>query len=105
MPRGVEFAGGTVVIVQFDQRRSVEQVRTALDSNFPGGGQNAIVQPYGDPAQRQVMIRVPQVGAEAGRSLSTHGRRGRRRRCRRRNLGNVHVVGHRDRRPDGRAAS
>jgi len=38
---------------------------------IPGGGQNAIVQQYGDPSQRQVMVRVPQVGAESGSSLST----------------------------------
>jgi preprotein translocase subunit SecF len=71
IPKGVEFAGGTVLIEQFDQAVSVEQVRTALDRNYPGGGQNTIVQSYGDPSLRQVMIRVPEVGAEAGASLST----------------------------------
>jgi preprotein translocase subunit SecF len=71
IPRGVEFAGGTVVIEQFDSAVSVEQVRSALDRNYPGGGQNAVVQSYGDPSQRQVMIRVAQVGAESGMSLST----------------------------------
>src|SRR6266516_5539415 len=71
IPRGVEFAGGTVVVEQFEQPTSVQQVRSVLDRFFPGGGQNAVVQDYGDPSQRQVMIRVPQVGAEAGLSLST----------------------------------
>src|SRR5438552_14782135 len=71
IPAGVEFAGGTVVIEQFDQPTSVQQVRSVLDRFFPGGGQNALVQEYGDPSQRQVMIRVPQVGAESGASLST----------------------------------
>jgi len=71
IPRGVEFAGGTVVITQFDQPVSVQQVRSALDRAFPGGGQNLVVQAYGDPFQHQVMVRVPQVGAEAGASLST----------------------------------
>ena len=71
IPRGVEFAGGTVVIEQFDQPVSVDQVRTALDRNYPNGGQNSVVQSYGDPSLRMVMIRVPQVGAEAGASLST----------------------------------
>src|SRR5450759_1229323 len=71
IPRGVEFAGGTVVIEQFDQPVSVDQVRTVLDRNYPGGGQNAVVQSYGDPSQRLVMIRVPEVGAESGASLST----------------------------------
>ena len=38
IPRGVEFAGGTVIITQFDQPVSVQQVRGALDRAFPGGG-------------------------------------------------------------------
>jgi preprotein translocase subunit SecF len=70
IPKGVEFAGGTVVIEQFDQPVTVQQVRTALDRNFPAGGQNTIVQSYGDPSVRQVMIRVPLVGPESGTSLS-----------------------------------
>src|SRR6266850_7208368 len=68
--KGVEFAGGTVVIDKFDQAVTVQQVREALDRNFPGGGQNVVVQAYGDPAQHQVMIRVPSIGAEQGQSLS-----------------------------------
>ena len=66
--RGVEFAGGTVVIERFDQPVSIQQVRSALEKNF---GQDLSIQEYGDPSQRQVMIRVPQVGAEAGASLGT----------------------------------
>jgi preprotein translocase subunit SecF len=71
IPRGIEFAGGTSVIAQFDQPVSVQQVREALDRNYPGGGQNVVVQSYGDPSLRAVMVRVPQVGAESGASLST----------------------------------
>src|SRR4051812_47236480 len=70
IPKGVEFAGGTVVLTQFDQQTSVQQVREALDRNFPGGGTNVIVQAYGDPSLRTVMVRVPTAGAEAGQSLS-----------------------------------
>jgi preprotein translocase subunit SecF len=70
MAKGIEFAGGTSVIMQFDKVPSVDAVRTALNQNFPGGGQDAIVQTYGDVALRQVMVRVPQVGAEQGASLS-----------------------------------
>src|SRR3982074_3061752 len=70
IPLGIEFAGGTAVIVQFDQPTSVQQVRAALDKSFPGGGENVIVQTYGDPSQRQVMIRVPHVGKEQGTELS-----------------------------------
>jgi preprotein translocase subunit SecF len=70
IPKGVEFAGGTVVITQFEQATSVQDVRSALDKNFPGGGQYAVVQAYGDPSQRQVLVRVPSSGAESGQSLS-----------------------------------
>src|SRR6266542_1949203 len=69
--KGVEFAGGTVVIEQFDQAISVQQVREALDRNYPGGGRDAVVQSSGDPSQHMVMIRVPHVGAEAGTSLTS----------------------------------
>src|SRR6185503_3556842 len=62
------FAGGTVVIEQFEQPVSDQQVRVALEKTF---GQDLIINSYGDPAQRQMMIRVPEVGAEAGASLST----------------------------------
>jgi preprotein translocase subunit SecF len=71
IPKGVEFAGGTVVILQFNTNPSVQQVREALDRSLAGGGQNTVVQAYGDPAAREVMIRVPAIGAESGASLST----------------------------------
>jgi preprotein translocase subunit SecF len=71
IPLGIEFAGGTVVIAQFDQPTSVEQVRRAMDKGFPGGGQNVVVQAYGEPGLKQLMIRVPHVGAEAGTALSS----------------------------------
>jgi preprotein translocase subunit SecF len=69
IPMGVDFAGGTVVIAQFEQPVSIEQVRTALDRTFRGG--DIVVQSYGDASQNQVMIRAPQVGAEQGTALST----------------------------------
>ena len=71
IPKGVEFAGGTVLIERFDQAVSVQQVRAALDRNYPGGGQNTVVQSTGDPSLHMVMIRVPQVGSESGAALST----------------------------------
>src|ERR1051325_76131 len=92
LPRGIEFAGGTAVIAQFDQTPSIDAVRTALNLNSPGGGENAIVQSYGDPSLHQVMVRVPQVGAEQGAALGTVAqavegalRKG--------NLGNVKIAG------------
>jgi preprotein translocase subunit SecF len=70
VPLGLEFAGGTQIITQFDKTPSIESVRQALDRNYPAGGENVVVQSYGDPSQRQVMIRVPQVGGEGGTNLS-----------------------------------
>jgi preprotein translocase subunit SecF len=70
LPMGVEFAGGTVVITQFDQPVTVQQVRSGLDKAFPGGGGNLSINSYGDPSLRQIMVRVPLVGAESGASLS-----------------------------------
>jgi preprotein translocase subunit SecF len=71
IPLGIEFAGGTAVIVQFEQPVSIQQVRSAIDHGFPGGGGEAVINTYGDPAQRQVMIRVPTVGAESGTALTS----------------------------------
>src|SRR6266508_2689898 len=75
IPKGVEFAGGTVLIEKFDQSVSVQQVREALDRNYPGGGQNTVVQAVGDPGLRMVMIRVPQVGSETGASLTVEAKK------------------------------
>jgi len=92
IPRGIEFAGGTSVIAQFDQVPSVDTVRDALNQNYPGGGQNAIVQTYGDPALRQVMVRVPEVGAEQGGSLAATAQTVQQA-LEKGNLGNFTVVG------------
>jgi preprotein translocase subunit SecF len=66
IPRGVEFSGGTIVIVKFQQAPDLDKIRTVL----PGGGSNAIVQTYGQPAAQEVMIRVHTTGSEAGQGLS-----------------------------------
>jgi preprotein translocase subunit SecF len=68
IPLGVEFAGGTVVVTQFEQPTSVEQVRDAMQRAFPGV--ETVVQEYGAPGGRQIMVRVPLVGRESDGSLS-----------------------------------
>jgi preprotein translocase subunit SecF len=70
LPLGVEFSGGTIVVVQFDRVPGIEQVRSAVGRSFPGGGENVVVQRYGSADQRQIMIRVPEVGKEQGTGLS-----------------------------------
>lgn len=67
---GVEFAGGTAVIAQFDGPTSIEQVRNALAQHYPGGAQNTVVAEFGNASDRRVMIRVPQAGEEQGTALT-----------------------------------
>ena len=53
LPLGVEFSGGTIVILKFDSTPTVEQVRAALDRQQGiAGGQNIVVQRYGDESAR-----------------------------------------------------
>jgi preprotein translocase subunit SecF len=66
IPRSIEFAGGTSLVTQFDQPVSIEQVRSALDRSF----KESVIQAYGNASQHQVLIRVPQSGAESGDALS-----------------------------------
>jgi preprotein translocase subunit SecF len=66
MPLGIDFSGGTLVVVQFDQPVTEEQVRNAVDP-LPG---EEVVQQYGDVNERRMLIRLPQTeGAVEGNSL------------------------------------
>ena len=69
LPLGVEFEGGSMVVLRFEQPPDMQQIRNALASGMPGGD-DAIVQSYGDASQHQVMVRVSEVGAESGGELS-----------------------------------
>ena len=60
--------------VKMEALESLRLARTELDRHYPGGGRDAVVQSYGDPSQRMMMIRVPHVGAEAGTSLEKMAR-------------------------------
>jgi preprotein translocase subunit SecF len=71
MELGIDFSGGTLVVVQFEQAVSEDQVRSAVDS-IPG---EKVVQVYGAAADRQMMIRLPQTGtAEQGTNLEQGSR-------------------------------
>ena len=67
IPMGIEFAGGTAIVADFEQEVSLDQVREAVNRTF---GSESVVHSFGDPAQYQVMVRVPQVGEESGNALS-----------------------------------
>jgi preprotein translocase subunit SecF len=71
MPLGIDFTGGTMVIVEFAEDVSVERVREAVAS-IPG---DEVVLRYDDPAKRQVMIRLPLTeGMEQGTNLEQQAR-------------------------------
>lgn len=60
---GVDFEGGTIVLIEFDQAPDLAHVREAI-------GGDAVVQNYGPVANREVMVRVRRTGAEQGGDLS-----------------------------------
>ena len=90
MPRGIEFAGGTAVIMKFDNDLSIEQVRAALDEDVRRAERRRA--DLRRPSQHQVLIRVPQVGAESGDALS-QTRQAVEAALKEANLGNFTVVG------------
>src|SRR5688572_9406618 len=62
LKKGVDFEGGTVVILQFNETPDFGRIRGALG--------DATVQQFGPPDRRQVMIRVNRTGQEMGGDLS-----------------------------------
>jgi preprotein translocase subunit SecF len=56
VPLGIDFSGGTNVVVRFDRPVSDDAVRDAL-SAIPGEKQ---IQRYGDPADNEKLIKLPQ---------------------------------------------
>ena len=72
MQLGIDFSGGTLVRVRFEQQVSEDQVRSALDS-IPG---DKVVQQFGPVEDREIMIRLPlDESAEQGASLEQGSRR------------------------------
>jgi preprotein translocase subunit SecF len=67
---GVEFSGGTELIVKFKSTPQVDRIRPALETVAPG----AIIQTYGNPASNQVLIRVAG-GQEIEGELDTTAKR------------------------------
>jgi len=66
LPLGIDFSGGTIVVVKFDQAVSEDQVRRAV-SGIPV---EVGVQQYGAPEDREWLIRLPQTQTvEQGTSL------------------------------------
>jgi preprotein translocase subunit SecF len=70
LPLGIDFSGGTIVIVKFEQAVSEQQVRDAV-AGLPG---EKVVQTYGDPEDREILVRLPQTGKEEGFNLEQGAR-------------------------------
>jgi preprotein translocase subunit SecF len=72
VPLGIDFSGGTVMVVQFQQPVTDDQVRNALVAAIPG---EQVIQTYGDASANQKQIRLPMSGtAEEGASLEAGAR-------------------------------
>ena len=65
LPLGIDFSGGTLIVLEFKSAVTEEEIRQALDS-VDG---EKVVQQYGDAAANQIMVRLPQTGPEEGTSL------------------------------------
>ncbi len=65
LPLGIDFSGGTIVVLKFQQPTSEDVVRRAVDS-LPG---EKVVQTYGEASANEVLVRLPQTGKEEGFSL------------------------------------
>ena len=55
MPLGIDFKGGSIIILKFDQAVSEDAVRAALD-RMPG---EKVVQKYGAASAREILVRLP----------------------------------------------
>ena len=72
LPLGIDFAGGTNVVLKFEQPVSEDQVRGALEG-IPG---DKTIQQFGNPAEREMLVKMPQTEtAEKGASLEEDSRR------------------------------
>jgi preprotein translocase subunit SecF len=70
LPLGIDFSGGTIVVLKFQQPVAEDGLRAALDA-VPG---EKVVQQYGDPAANEWLIRLPEQATEGAASLEQGAR-------------------------------
>ncbi len=71
LPLGIDFSGGTIVVLRFQEPTSEQDVRDALES-LPG---EKVVQQYGAADNNEVLVRLPQTTqGEQGTSLEQGAR-------------------------------
>src|SRR5262245_4323811 len=72
LPLGIDFSGGTSLVVRFSQPVTLDKVRDAV---APLGGE-AVVQQFGDASENRLLIRLPQQeGVEQGTALEQGSQR------------------------------
>jgi preprotein translocase subunit SecF len=70
LPLGVEFQGGTQLVLEFEQPPDIAKIRSTLAAGIPDGDDAIVQQVGGSAGNRKVMIRVSGVGAEVGAELT-----------------------------------
>jgi len=60
---GVDFAGGTMVHIKFQQKVSISEIRQALEKVKLGGG---VIQDFGEPSANEFLIRLDKSAVEIG---------------------------------------
>jgi preprotein translocase subunit SecF len=65
MPLGIDFSGGTIVVLKFQQPVAEDALRTALDS-VPG---EKVVQQFGDSGANEWLVRLPLPAGADGASI------------------------------------
>ncbi len=71
LPLGIDFSGGTVVVLKFERPVGEQAVREAL-GGLPG---EKVVQQYGSPGDHQILVRLPELVTEQGTSLEQGAKR------------------------------
>jgi preprotein translocase subunit SecF len=66
---GVEFSGGTQLILHFQNPPEVDKIRSAVDAQGPG----AMIQTYGDPKANKVLVRIGQEAPESDLDAPARG--------------------------------
>jgi preprotein translocase subunit SecF len=89
MPLGIDFKGGTIIILRFEQSVSEDAVRTALEK-MPG---EKVVQQYGAAAAREILVRLPQSIQREEDALLDRDVRTATEALRQSNLGKFEVIG------------
>jgi preprotein translocase subunit SecF len=71
VPLGIDFSGGTAIVLRFEKPTTEQAVRDVL-APLPG---EEVIQQYGNPADNEILIRLPELVDEQGASLEAGARR------------------------------